>query len=143
MFGKMNSQNHAPIYRISLVARFILFAAAVRILPHPWNFTPAGAMALFGGAKLGSSWKAFLFPLIVLFCGDLFVGFHRDRKRISPPTILETAVRRHLPAVIPSTHAFCSEDFPFGSVSALPSAAPARHPCPGMAIEPYGALPLL
>lgn len=100
------------------------------------------AMALFGGAKLGSSWQAFLFP-IVLFCGDLFVGFHRDRKRISPPTILETAVRRHLPAVIPCTHAFCSEDFPFGSVSALPSAAPARHPCPGMAIEPYGALPLL
>jgi hypothetical protein len=34
-------------------------------------------MALFSGAKLGRSWQAFLFPLIALFCGDLFVGFHR------------------------------------------------------------------
>ncbi len=42
MFGKMNSQNHAPTGRISPVARFILCAAAVRIWPHPWNFTPAG-----------------------------------------------------------------------------------------------------
>jgi hypothetical protein len=73
MFRKMNFQNHALI----VVACFILFAAVVRILPHPWNFTPAGAMALFSGAKLGRSWQAFLLPLIALFSGDLFVGFHR------------------------------------------------------------------
>ncbi|MGB9468670.1 MAG: DUF6580 family putative transport protein [Candidatus Acidiferrum sp.] len=77
MFWKMNFNKTALIYRISIVACFILFAAFVRILPHPWNFTPVGAMALFSGAKLGRSWKAFLFPLIALFCGDLFVGFHR------------------------------------------------------------------
>ena len=77
MFRKINFQNHALIYRISIVVCFILFAAVVRILPHPWNFTPLGAMALFSGAKLGRSWQAFLFPLIALFCGDLFVGFHR------------------------------------------------------------------
>ncbi|MGB2667772.1 MAG: DUF6580 family putative transport protein [Candidatus Acidiferrum sp.] len=77
MFREVNLQNHALVYRISVVACFILFAAVVRILPHPWNFTPVGAMALFSGAKLGRSWQAFLFPLIALFCGDLFVGFHR------------------------------------------------------------------
>ena len=72
-----NAQEHFWIYRSFLVLCFLVFAAVVRILPHPWNFTPVGAMALFGGAKFGRSWKAFLFPLAALFCGDLFVGFHR------------------------------------------------------------------
>ena len=59
------------------MACFIVFAAVVRILPHPWNFTPLGAMALFSGAKLGRSWAAFLFPLDGSLCGDLFVGFYK------------------------------------------------------------------
>jgi hypothetical protein len=74
---KIDSENKAWIYRVLIILCFIVFAAVVRILPHPWNFTPVGAMALFSGAKLGRSWKTFLFPLIALFVGDLFVGFHR------------------------------------------------------------------
>jgi hypothetical protein len=66
-----------PYLRIAIVLCFILFAAIVRVLPHPWNFTPVGAMALFAGAKLGRSWKAFFLPLAALFVGDLFVGFHK------------------------------------------------------------------
>jgi hypothetical protein len=62
--------------RVLLALCFIFCAAALRILPHPWNFTPIGAMALFSGAKLGRSWLAFLFPLSALFLGDLFVGFY-------------------------------------------------------------------
>jgi len=76
MFRKISSHSHL-LYRLLLALCFIIFAAAVRILPHPWNFTPVGAMALFSGAKLGRSWKAFVFPLVALFFGDLFVGFHR------------------------------------------------------------------
>ncbi len=111
MFRKMNFQNHALIYRISVVACFILFAAVVRVLPHPWNFTPVGAMALFSGAKLGRSWQAFLLPRIALFSGDLFVGFHRLLPGVyfsfcvsvligiafSAATIPETVVHCHLP----------------------------------------------
>lgn len=67
----------AQLLRGLLVVCFILFAACVRILPHPWNFTPIGAMALFSGAKLNSRWAAFLFPLAALFVGDLFVGIHK------------------------------------------------------------------
>jgi hypothetical protein len=63
--------------RIAIVLCFILFAAIVRIVPHPWNFTPVGAMALFAGAKLGRNWKAFFLPLAALFVGDVFVGFHK------------------------------------------------------------------
>jgi hypothetical protein len=77
MLNNSDSDRNFVHFRVLIVLCFIAFAATVRILPHPWNFTPVGAMALFSGAKLGRSWKAFLFPLAALFCGDLFIGFHR------------------------------------------------------------------
>jgi hypothetical protein len=79
MLRKMNSADSSSIYRVFIVICFILFASVVRIVPHPWNFAPVGAMALFSGAKLGRSWQAFLFPLAALFCGDIFVGLYSLR----------------------------------------------------------------
>lgn len=77
MFRKINSETSVNITRILLICCFIFFAAAVRILPHPWNFTPIGAMAIFTGAKLNSKWTAFLMPLSALFLGDIFVGLYK------------------------------------------------------------------
>jgi hypothetical protein len=77
MLRKLDFASDPWIFRIVIVLCFIVFAAIARILPHPWNFTPVGAMALFSGAKLGRTWQAFLLPCSALFCGDLFVGFHR------------------------------------------------------------------
>jgi hypothetical protein len=77
MLAAQNSERSIMFLRGLLVVGFLTFAAIVRILPHPWNFTPIGAMALFGGAKFGKGWQAFLYPLAGLFLGDLFVGFHR------------------------------------------------------------------
>ncbi|HEY2457211.1 MAG TPA: DUF6580 family putative transport protein [Candidatus Acidoferrum sp.] len=77
MLPEVSSERHIRILRLLLIISFVVFAAVVRALPHPWNFTPIGAMALFSGAKLGRSWQAFLYPLSALFVGDLFVGFHR------------------------------------------------------------------
>jgi len=37
------------------------------------NFSPIGAMALFGGAYFNKSWKAFLFPLLTLFISDFIL----------------------------------------------------------------------
>src|SRR5260370_2111989 len=71
------SQKEDLCYRTLLAFVLILLAAAVRIAPHPWNFTPVGAMALFSGAVLKDRRLAFLFPLVVLFAGDLFIGFHK------------------------------------------------------------------
>jgi hypothetical protein len=65
------------ILRAILAASLIILAAALRILPLPWNFTPIGAMALFSGAMFRDRRVAFLFPLAALFAGDLFVGLHR------------------------------------------------------------------
>jgi hypothetical protein len=54
----------------------ILVAAALRLLPHPPNFTPIGAMALFGGAYLGRRWLAFAAPIGALLLSDLVLGFY-------------------------------------------------------------------
>jgi hypothetical protein len=71
------SQKENLLYRTLLALALIVLAAAVRIAPHPWNFTPVGALALFSGAVLKDRRLAFLFPLVALFAGDLFIGFHK------------------------------------------------------------------
>ena len=63
--------------RYLVLTGMILAAALLRILPHPWNFTPIGAMALFGGAQFTDRRRAFLLPLAALFLGDLVLGLHK------------------------------------------------------------------
>jgi Family of unknown function (DUF6580) len=48
----------------------IIIAALGRVVPHPPNFTPMTALALFGGAYLSRRWVAFLVPLVALLLGD-------------------------------------------------------------------------
>lgn len=71
------SQKENLLYRTLLGLVLIALAAALRIAPHPWNFTPVGAMALFAGAALRDRRLAFLFPLLALFAGDILIGFHK------------------------------------------------------------------
>lgn len=71
------SQNANLLYRTLLALGIIVLAAALRIAPHPWNFTPVGAMALFSGAVTRDRRLAFFFPLPALFAGDIFIGFHK------------------------------------------------------------------
>ena len=54
----------------------ICAAAALRLVPHPPNFSPIDAMALFSGAYLGRRWLAFAAPLIALALSDLALGFY-------------------------------------------------------------------
>ena len=60
-----------------LAMAMICLAAALRVAPHLWNFTPVGAMAIFSGAMLRDRRLAFAFPLLALFLGDCFIGFHQ------------------------------------------------------------------
>lgn len=53
----------------------IFLAAGLRLAPHPPNFAPIGAMALFGGAYLSKK-HAFVIPLSAMLVSDLFLGFH-------------------------------------------------------------------
>jgi hypothetical protein len=44
-------------------------AALLRLVPHPPNFAPIGAVALFGGAKL-RGWQAYAVPLLAMLVTD-------------------------------------------------------------------------
>jgi hypothetical protein len=67
----------APWLRGLLIVGMILFAAMVRMVPHPWNFAPVGAMALFSGALVRNRVMAFLLPLLALAAGDAFIAFYK------------------------------------------------------------------
>ena len=71
----MASKKFDPRTAILLV--FIFTTAALRVIFNfnyeisPLaNFSPIGAMALFGGAYFNGKWKAFAFPLLMLFISD-------------------------------------------------------------------------
>lgn len=71
------SQKENLLYRLLLAVVIIAIAAVLRIAPHPWNFTPVGAMALFSGTIIKDRRIAFAFPLLALFAGDLFGGLYK------------------------------------------------------------------
>jgi len=58
----------------------ILGAAVFRLLQSSptfsilSNFTPIGAMALFGGCYFADRWRAFLVPMLVLWISDIFIN---------------------------------------------------------------------
>jgi hypothetical protein len=54
----------------------ILVAAALRLVPHPPNFSPIDAMALFSGAYLGRRSIAIEAPFAALLLSDAVLGFY-------------------------------------------------------------------
>jgi hypothetical protein len=63
--------------RLLAILAAILAAGALRLIPHPPNFTPIGAMALFSGAYLGRrGLMAFAAPLGAMLLSDAVIGFH-------------------------------------------------------------------
>ena len=66
--------------RTAILLLFIALTAAIRVvfnynyeISPAANFSPLGAMALFGGAYFNRRWKAFAFPLLMLFISDFIL----------------------------------------------------------------------
>ena len=59
--------------KTKFVAAAVVLAALSRVLPHPYNFTPIGAIALFGGTFLKNKKMAFIIPIAVLLFTDLLL----------------------------------------------------------------------
>ncbi len=72
----MNKNSISPGFLV--ITLMVVAAAFVRLVPHPPNFAPIAAMALFGGAYFTKKWAAFLIPLAAMFLTDLFLGFHES-----------------------------------------------------------------
>lgn len=62
--------------RLLAVLAAIAAAAALRLVPHPPNFAPVGALALFSGAYLGRRSLAFAAPIGAMLLSDAIIGFH-------------------------------------------------------------------
>ncbi len=60
--------------RTLLLSGFILVAAISRIIPHPYNFAPIGAMSIFGAAYFTNKKLSFILPLVAMFISDLLVN---------------------------------------------------------------------
>jgi hypothetical protein len=67
--------------RTAILTLFIAITAGIRIIfnfNHDIsllaNFSPLGAMAIFGGAYFSKNWKAFAFPLLMLFISDIILN---------------------------------------------------------------------
>ena len=60
----------------------IIIAILLRLIPHPYNFTPIGALGLFSGAYL-SLRKYWLVPLFALFISDSIIGFYHPITMVS------------------------------------------------------------
>ena len=78
--------------RLIALLSAILAAAALRLVPHPPNFTPIGAMALFSGAYLGKRGLAFVAPLAALLLSDLVLGFYHGMATVYFSVALIVAV---------------------------------------------------
>ncbi len=65
--------------RIGSIAIFItmvLLVVGARVLPHPPNFTPLMAVAIFSGALFRGRWMGYLIPLGAMILSDWIIGFH-------------------------------------------------------------------
>jgi hypothetical protein len=90
------SEKGPLLLRTILVFAMILLAAILRLAPHPWNFTPVGAIALFSGAMVRDRRLAFLFPLLVMFATDAIVGFNKLSPLVYASFLLSVLIGRFL-----------------------------------------------
>lgn len=58
-----------------LIIGLIVFAILTRLIPHPPNFAPVTAIALFSAINFNNNLLKFFIPLISLIVFDIIVGF--------------------------------------------------------------------
>ncbi|MBK8397860.1 MAG: hypothetical protein IPL26_21805 [Leptospiraceae bacterium] len=62
--------------KLVFVSIMIFVAALSRLIPHPGNFTPVMAIAIFAGASILSKRESLIIPLIAMLISDVIIGFH-------------------------------------------------------------------
>lgn len=61
--------------KLAIGLALITFAVTFRLVPHPENFAPIAALAIFAGAILPARW-ALTLPLAAIIVSDLLIGLH-------------------------------------------------------------------
>jgi hypothetical protein len=60
--------------RFGILTGIIVLAAFSRIIPHMYNFSPLGAIGIFGAAHFSKKWQALAIPLAATWLSDLFIN---------------------------------------------------------------------
>ena len=74
---------------------FIGLIALSRLIPHPPNFTPVIAMAVFMPYLTRNVYSAMLVPLLAMFDSDLYLGFHSSMFWIYISILLGTTLSHY------------------------------------------------
>ena len=90
------SEKETVVLRTILILAMMALAAALRLAPHPWNFTPVGAIAVFSGAMVRDRRVAFLFPVLVMLATDLIIGFNKLSPLVYASFLLSVLIGRFL-----------------------------------------------
>jgi hypothetical protein len=72
---RQKMKNQRIRLRVAVVTAIVLTLALSRLLPHPFNFSPVAALALFGGAHYRNRYAAYLIPLGAVWISDLMLNF--------------------------------------------------------------------
>jgi hypothetical protein len=73
--NKKNLLKKEYIWQLAIAIFLIIIGVVCRLFPHPPNFTPIVAIAIFGGVYLSSK-TALLLPIIIMIISDIFIGFY-------------------------------------------------------------------
>ncbi len=82
-----------------LIALLVAIGIAMRLMPHLPNFTPIGALAVWGGMRLAPG-KNMLFVLATMVISDLFLGFHSTVWYVYGSLLLVTLLASRFPVKV-------------------------------------------
>lgn len=68
-------KNQGIRLRFVVITAIVLTLALSRLMPHPFNFSPVAALALFGGAHYRNRYAAYLIPLTAVWISDLMLNY--------------------------------------------------------------------
>ena len=74
--SKITLSKRGKIIEFLITLLLILIGVSLRLLPHPPNFAPIAAIALFGGVYLSRKISLVL-PILALLISDIFLGFYQ------------------------------------------------------------------
>jgi hypothetical protein len=93
------------LYACGLTLAAGVLAGLGRLVPNTYNFTPLGALGLFGGSRL-RSWQAYALPLVLMVLTDLglcivtgdskYSPLHLSRLYVYPSLLVYVVIGRYL-----------------------------------------------
>lgn len=90
----------------------VVLGACARLVPHPWNFTPLMAIALFVGSHARNTRTGVLATLLALVLSDAVLGFYPGFLYVYAaaliPVLLGRLIRNRSGATAIATAAFAS-----------------------------------